>query len=102
MNLFMPVYSDTFHDVAKEIVASFSFSREDVFKDDFSKTLRIFHLKKAETLGNHYKNKVKIIFKLANGDVKRVYTTVWAFTSDHISLKAGVIIPIRSILGIEY
>jgi len=53
-------------------------------------------------LGNGYHGKVNILFKTDDGDLKRVETTIWAFDQDFVTLKSGMSIPLRCILGIEH
>ena len=102
MKNYSPTSNIDFHDVPKESVPGFSFSKEDVIHEDFLKLKRHLHLKRAEMLGNAYKSKVKIMFRTANGDFKRIYTTVWSATSDFISIKSGVSIPTKSIMHVDF
>ena len=57
-------------------------------------------LKKAMTLGNIYKQKVKIVFRDINSQ-KTTETTIWNADSGHVTLKGGVILPLKSIIRIE-
>ena len=58
-------------------------------------------LRGAMRLGNEFKSKASIIFQTDQG-VKRVETTVWAVTEHFIQLKNGVVIPVKSLIDIEY
>lgn len=91
-----------YKDVEKEMVSSFSFPKEDVLKDQALRDLRSYNLRRASTLGNAYQRKVKILFKTVDNEVKRIDTTIWAVSEDFISLKAGVSVPIRAILHVEF
>ncbi|HEX8548279.1 MAG TPA: hypothetical protein VF691_15060 [Cytophagaceae bacterium] len=102
MRNYLPSHNVVFHDFPKESVPGFSFSKEDVIHEDFLKLKRHLHLKRAEMLGNSYKSKVRIMFQTANGEMKRIYTTVWAATSDYIAIKSGVSIPTKSIVSIDF
>jgi hypothetical protein len=89
--------------VPKEHLGSFKFPKMDVLNDNFHKKLRSFTLRKAESLGNLYKSKVKIWFKTeCQQEEKVVDTTVWAYTGDYISLKGGRHLPVKAITRIEF
>jgi hypothetical protein len=78
------------------------FSAEDVLSEDTQRKLRYFYLRRAVTLGNLYKNKVKIHFKTLGGQVNRVDATIWSVGDQFVSLSAGNHIPIKSIESIEF
>jgi len=88
--------------IAKEQLNVFKFSNSEVLSGDWEKVYRLFSLRKAERLGNAFKGKVKIFFKTNDNETKVVDTTVWATTEDHVSLKGGQSIPVRSILSVEF
>jgi hypothetical protein len=73
-----------------------NFSQEDVLINHEQKKLRELELKKSMTLGNQYKQKVKIFFQDEN---RKLFTetTVWHADQKYISLKGGVALPVRSI-----
>lgn len=83
-------------------VKEFIFSKEDVLKDAKRIVLRKFHLRRALLLGNLYKRKVTLVFKTLEGQMEKVETTVWAVGDRFVSLKAGITIPIKSIISVEY
>jgi len=82
-------------------ISKLSFAQGDVLKDEESKLQRQRDLEKATILGNSYKQKIIILFK-DNREKKHLITTVWQSTSEHISLKGGVILPVKSIYKIEF
>ena len=88
--------------VEKEEIPSFNFNKHDVLTDPEARKKRMWDLNRATSLGNVYHGKVEITFQTAEGDQKRVDTTVWAVDEKSITLKAGCSIPITSILGIEF
>jgi hypothetical protein len=88
--------------IAKEQLNVFKFSNSEVLSGDWEKVYRLFSLRKAERLGNAFKGKVKIFFKTQDNETRVVDTTVWSTTEDHVSLKGGQSIPVRSILGVEF
>ncbi len=56
-------------------------------------------LSDAQQLSNNDKHKVTIIFRDLLG-INMVYTTIWFVSDIHIQLKAGVLMPISSILDV--
>lgn len=55
----------------------------------------------AQRLGNEFKTKTSITFMTEDGP-KRVDTTVWSLTDNYIQLKAGILIPLKSLIDISY
>jgi hypothetical protein len=86
----------------KESLSEVRFTKEDVLDSEAGKRLRNIYLKRAEMLGNTYKGKVKMYFKTADNEVKGVETTIWYVNENHISLKGGINIPTKAIVGIEF
>ncbi|WP_028298925.1 hypothetical protein [Olivibacter sitiensis] len=60
-----------------------------------------YKLQSAVRLGNEFKSKSVIVFMTTDGP-KRVETTVWSLTEDYIQLKNGIMIPLKSLLDIDY
>lgn len=58
-------------------------------------------LNDAQRLGNEFKSKVSIAFNTEDGPL-RVETTVWSLTERYIQIKSGILIPLISILSVEY
>lgn len=88
--------------VQKEQLASFEFAQEEVLKDLAARQKRQWDISRATSLGNAYQGKVEITFQTADGQKKRVDTTVWAMDDLFMILKAGRYIPIMAILGVEF
>lgn len=88
--------------IPKEELANIQFTKEDVLQDPAKVRLRNIYLKKAEKLGNVYKEKVKMIFVTRNGNIFGVETTIWAANEEYITIKGGINIPTKSILEIEF
>ncbi|MDQ3291426.1 MAG: hypothetical protein M3Q05_09070 [Bacteroidota bacterium] len=88
--------------IDKEVIPKLRFAHEDVLTDKLEKAKRMTDLKWATILGNGYHGKVNILFQTADGDVKRVETTVWDYDQDFVIFKSGNSIPIRCILSIEH
>ncbi|WP_380869609.1 hypothetical protein [Sphingobacterium corticis] len=58
-------------------------------------------LSSAQRLGNEFKAKTALTFMTEDGP-KRVETTVWSLTEKYLVLKAGVLIPLRSLIDVSY
>ncbi len=84
-----------------EEVRKLKFPEEDVLNDVEAKFQRQRDLQKATVLGNSYKQKVIVFFK-DDESKKHLITTIWQSTSDHISFKNGNVLPVKSILKIEF
>ncbi len=81
-------------------VSNLNFAQVDVLLDENAKLLRHTDLQNATVLGNSFKQKVIILFKDKESK-KHLITTVWQCTSDHISLKGGITLPLKSIYKVE-
>ncbi|WP_187263060.1 hypothetical protein [Pontibacter beigongshangensis] len=88
--------------VEKEEIPCYHFNQEDVLTDKEAKKRRMWDLNRASSLGNAYHGKVLITFRTADGQVKRVATSVWAVDEKFISFKAGCAIPTSAIIDIEF
>ncbi|MBK6835342.1 MAG: hypothetical protein IPG89_14170 [Bacteroidetes bacterium] len=78
-----------------------SFGDKDVLTDNELKMKREEDLNRAMKLGNSYKEKVKIYFKDSISN-KHVYTSVWYVSSSHVTLKHGVVIPVKAIYQVKF
>ncbi|HLT87117.1 MAG TPA: hypothetical protein VKZ57_05970 [Sphingobacterium sp.] len=58
-------------------------------------------LRSALRLGNEFKSKTTIVFQTEDGP-KRVETTVWSLTEQYVQIKNGVLIPLRSIIKVDF
>lgn len=58
-------------------------------------------LNDAQRLGNEFKSKVAIVFNTEDGPM-RVETTVWSLTDKYIQIKSGILIPLASLISVEY
>ncbi len=58
-------------------------------------------LRSALRLGNEFKAKTTITFQTLDGP-KRVETTIWTVTDDAVQIKNGVVLPLGSLLDIDY
>ncbi|HWL00503.1 MAG TPA: hypothetical protein VNQ55_11165 [Parapedobacter sp.] len=88
---------DTVELIPKEDIPKYKLSRA---SEDHISELRQ-KLRGAVRLGNEFKSKATITFQTVDGP-KRVETTVWTLTEDALQLKNGVVLPLRSLLDIDY
>ena len=88
--------------IEKESIPQLQFGTEDVFQDKDSKVRRQVDLERASRLGNGYQGKVELTFQIASGEILRVQTTIWQADKDYTTIKSGVTMPTRSILGVEF
>lgn len=58
-------------------------------------------LRSAQRLGNEFKSKAAIVFQTEDGP-KRVETTVWSLTEQYVQIKNGVLIPLKSIIKVDF
>lgn len=86
--------------VDKFKVSELIFDKGDVLQSEEEKSKREESLTKAMMLGNSVKHKVRIYFRDRESD-KHIETTIWHANSNHISLKGGLVLPVRSIYKVE-
>lgn len=88
--------------VEKEDIATLHFGHDDVLTTLEARQRRRADADRAVTLGNAYHGKLDIYFKTADGATKRMATTVWAADSEHLTLKSGASLPLRTVLGFDF
>lgn len=88
--------------IDKSLICKYSFSNEDVLEDKNTRVIRRANLLKALKLGNLNKQHVQLHFISSQGIHMKSRVTVWAVTRKHVVLKASKIIPISSILSVEF
>ena len=86
--------------VEKEDVSSLIFPSTPVQLTEAEHKILLSQLERANTLGNIEHHKVHIYFEDSVG-LKRVHTTVWAFTDKSVLLKKNVQIPIHRIIKLD-
>ncbi|WP_426062161.1 hypothetical protein [Hymenobacter sp. B1770] len=98
----MSIPTATVEIVEKEELATMLFPHEDVLTEEADRQRRRADANRAVTLGNAYHGKLDIYFKTENGSTKRVATTLWAADADHLTLKSGVVLPMRAVIGFDF
>jgi len=88
--------------VEKENIPTLHFPHDDVLSDLEARKHRRYEAERATSLGNAYHNKVSIYFQTDDGTTKCVNTSVWATHEEYITLKSGITIPLRAVLGFTF
>ena len=88
--------------VEKEFLPFLNFHPEDVLDSAEQRRQRQHDANRATMLGNNYQGKLDIYFKTADGSSHRVYTTVWANSNEHLTLKSGTSLPLRAVVGFDF
>lgn len=100
--MFAPTTNQPVETVEKEALPSLHFASEDVLTDQAARERRRADAERATRLGNAYHGKLDIFFQTADGQTKRVQTSVWGAHAEYISLKAGITLPLRAVLGFDF
>lgn len=87
---------DQIETINKEEIANHSFAKAEVDQSELYRQV----LKYFERLGNEFKGKCNITFNTTEGP-KSVNTTVWSVTDNFCQLKAGISIPLSSIVEVR-
>lgn len=88
--------------IPKELLSQVRFTKVDVLKNEpVRHRLRNHYLKKAESVGNLYKSKVKIYFKTSDLELMAVETTIWSADEEFVTVKGGAI-PTHSIWAVDF
>ena len=88
--------------VEKEVIPAMHFAKQDVLTDPIAKARRRRNAHQATLLGNGYHHKVYITFRNAEGELFQVNTTIWEADDEFISLKCGTVLPLKTIVDIEF
>jgi hypothetical protein len=100
--MFAPTTDQPVETVEKESIPSLRFAKEDVLSDQAQLERRRADAERATRLGNTYQGKLDIFFQTADGQPKRVQTTVWGAHPEYLTLKAGIMLPLRAVLGFDF
>jgi hypothetical protein len=100
--MFAPTTDQPIETVEKETIPELRFPQEDVLTDKADLERRRTDAERASRLGNAYQGKLDIFFQTADGQPKRVQTTVWGAHPEYLTLKAGIMLPLRAVLGFDF
>ncbi|MGI4741085.1 MAG: hypothetical protein ACRYG7_38455 [Janthinobacterium lividum] len=101
--MFAPTTDQPIETIEKEVIPTLQFAPDDVLAHDQSaRERRRTDADRASRLGNTYQGKLDIFFQTADGQPKRVQTTVWGAHPEYLTLKAGIMLPLRAVLGFDF
>jgi hypothetical protein len=100
--MFAPTTDQPIETLEKEVIPTLRFPQEDVLTDKAALERRRVDAERASRLGNAYQGKLDIFFQTADGQPKRVQTTVWGAHPEYLTLKAGIMLPLRAVLGFDF
>ena len=97
------MYDQPIQTVEKEDIPSLAFASHDVLATNLpERERRQADAERACRLGNAYHGKLDIFFQTADGQTKRVQTAVWGALPEYLTLKAGIMLPMRAVLGFDF
>jgi hypothetical protein len=100
--MFAPATDQPIETLEKEVIPTLQFAPTDVLTDKADLERRRVDAERASRLGNTYQGKLDIFFQTADGQPKRVQTTVWGAHPEYLTLKAGIMLPLRAVLGFDF
>ena len=101
--MYTPPTDQPIQTVEKEDIPNLKFAPDDVFADNLPERERRYaEAERASRLGNAYHGKLDIFFQTADGQTKRVQTAVWSALPEYLTLKAGIMLPMRAVLGFDF
>ena len=100
--MFAPTTDQPIETIEKEAIPALRFPHKDVLTDKAALERRRADAERATRLGNTYQGKLDIFFQTADGQTKRVQTTVWGAHPGYLTLKAGIMLPLRAVLGFDF
>jgi hypothetical protein len=101
--MYTPPTDQPIQTIEKEDIPNLKFPPQDVLADSPpERERRRADAERASRLGNAYHGKLDIFFQTADGQTKRVQTAVWGALPEYLTLKAGIMLPMRAILGFDF
>jgi hypothetical protein len=101
--MYTPPTDQPIETVEKEVIPNLKFSQSDIFANSpTEQERRRADADRACRLGNAYHGKLDIFFQTADGQTKRVQTAVWGAHAEYLTLKAGIMLPLRAVLGFDF
>ena len=100
--MFQPPTDQLIETIDRKQLAAVDFSHDDVLAADAAaQKLRRAEADRAALLANVHQTKATIFFRTADGQTKRVRAHVLGAHADYLTLKDGMLLPIRAVLGFE-
>lgn len=78
------------------------FAKKDVLSDEESRRERIQKLIKAVAISHFEHEDVGIVIKLESGEVIETYCNLIDFADDYVMIKGGAVVPLISIVEVEF
>ncbi|GEM_PF-854851 len=101
--MYTPPTDQPIETVEKEMLPTLKFPSSDVLANSSTEQeRRRADADRACRLGNAYQGKLDIFFQTADGQTKRVQTAVWGAHPEYLTLKAGIMLPLRAVLGFDF
>jgi hypothetical protein len=101
--MFAPTTDQPIETIEKEVIPTIQFAPADVLAhDQAARERRLVDADRAARLGNAYHGKLDIFFQNATGQTLRVQTTIWGAHPEYLTLKAGIMLPLRAIVGFDF
>ena len=98
--MYTPPADQPIQTIEKELIPTLRFGPNDVLTaDPAAAERRRLDAERAVRLGNAYHGKLDIFFQTADCQTLRVQTAVWGAHPDYLTLKAGILLPLRAVLG---
>ncbi len=83
--------------IDKSVISNILFRNREILESSEDISLRSQDLSRAMSLGNLFKEKVRIQFETSYGELMETEATIWSVTEKNVLLKGGLMIPIHSI-----
>lgn len=87
--------------IEKELIPTLRFGPEDVLTTDPAAEQRRRDAERAARLGNAHHGKLDIFFQTADRQTLRGHPAVWGAHPEYLTLKAGILLPLRAVLGFQ-
>ncbi|MVN77303.1 hypothetical protein GO988_13285 [Hymenobacter sp. HMF4947] len=101
--MYTPVTDQPIETIEKEAIPTLQFAHDDVLAHDQpARDRRRNDAERACRLGNAYHGKLDIFFQNAEGKILRVQTAVWGSHQEYLTLKSGIMLPLRAVLGFDF
>ena len=100
--MFHPSTDQTIETIDRKDLPAVVFVHDDVLASDSdAQKLRRAEADRAALLANAHQTKATIFFRTADGQTKRVRAHVLGAHAEYLTLKDGMLLPIRAVLGFE-
>ncbi|MFD1873098.1 hypothetical protein [Hymenobacter bucti] len=98
--MFTPPTDQLIETIDRKELPAVAFSHDDVLATDpAAQQLRRAEADRAMLLANAHQAKTTIFFRTADGHTKRVRAHVLGAHAEYLTLKDGLLLPIRAVLG---